>query len=120
MNKQKIFAVLLIAGFLYFLGDSLQSQTTFDNSNCKCCGEECIKADCCKNCVSGSSQGNSETSCANCPEAGCKDCCKGHDGCMKGDPSTGSGTKENCCNSGKCSMEKSSTGQQMKCCDKKQ
>lgn len=122
MKKLNLFAIILIAGFLYFLGSTLYSQTTFDDIKCKCCDETCTMTDCCKNCGEGTSQGNASACCANCTSDKCKECCTGTEGCMNKDASSGTemnqtnkcDTTKSCCTKGVGSSE-----DKQNCCSKK-
>jgi hypothetical protein len=122
MKKINLLAVVLVAGFLYFLGSTLYSQTTFDDSKCKCCDETCTMTDCCKNCGIGSSQGNATVCCANCTSEKCKDCCGSATGRMHKDASSGTGSEQaqtsdaskNCC-----SKDGATSENKQNCCNKK-
>ena len=122
MKKLNLFAIVLIAGFLYFLGSTLYSQTTFDDTKCKCCDESCTMTDCCKNCGDGSSQGNASACCANCTSEKCKECCTGSGGCMNKDASSSTGIdKSHQCNmTQECSKKGEGSSETMQnCCSKK-
>jgi hypothetical protein len=123
MKKVNLFAIMLVAGFFYFLGTTLYSQTTFVDNKCKCCDETCVMTDCCKNCGDGTSQGNAGTCCANCTSDKCKECCASTGGCMNKDASTGTTGSEHahkCGDSMKnCSKGEGSSEHQQNCCSKK-
>ena len=77
-----------------------------DKTSCKCCTEECVKEDCCKDC--GSMSGKAGGCCDNCKSEECKNACT-----------------ESCCNvAGKNNNDKRELGinntenlnQNMNCC----
>lgn len=121
MKKQKLLATVLVAGFLYFLGTTLYSQTTYDESKCNCGGESCLTAEGCANCGAAAVNGKSGNCGSDCSCAQCSGSCSEAGTCMnmKAEGHTGSMQSGTCGAAANCCADKTgSAGSQLNCCNK--